>query len=97
MKFTKDADINGTSLKGYVITDYATLVEVFGQPDERNGDKTTVAWFLQFEDGTIATIYDWKTYETPFGRYDWHVGGKSHLAVSHVHDAIATHKEKTYA
>ena len=83
MKFTNDADANGTCLQGYVQAYYHQLVEVFGEP-EGGGDKTTVEWCLEFEDGTVATIYDWKEYETPMGLYHWHIGGKNNLAVARV-------------
>ena len=80
MKFTTDADVNMTSLQGYMEAYYHQLVEVFGQPDG-GGDKTTVEWCLAFEDGTVATIYDWKEYETPTGLYRWHIGGRNSRAV----------------
>lgn len=83
MKFTKDADINGTSLQGYLQAYYHQLVEVFGEPTD-SGDKTTAEWCLEFEDGTVATIYDWKEYETPMGLYQWHIGGRSQKAVDRV-------------
>ena len=83
MKFTNGADVNMTSLQGYIEAYYHQLVEVFGEP-EGGGDKTTVEWCLSFEDGTVATIYDWKEYETPMGRYQWHIGGKNNLAVARV-------------
>jgi hypothetical protein len=62
---------------------YHQLVEVFGEP-EGGGDKTTAEWALEFEDGTVATIYDWKEYETPMGLYHWHIGGLNNLAVDRV-------------
>jgi hypothetical protein len=83
MKFTNDANVNGTSLQGYVQAYYHQLVEVFGEP-EGGGDKTTVEWCLEFEDGTVATIYDWKEYDTPMGLYHWHIGGRNNLAVDRV-------------
>ena len=83
MKFTNEADVNGTSLQGYVQAYYHQLVEVFGEP-EGGGDKTTVEWCLSFEDGTVATIYDWKEYETPMGLHRWNIGGKSHRDVDRV-------------
>ena len=83
MKFTNGADVNMTSLQGYIEAYYHQLVEVFGEP-EGGGDKTTVEWCLSFEDGTVATIYDWKEYETPMGRYQWHIGGRSQKAVDRV-------------
>ena len=77
--------VNGTSLKGFVKTTYADLVEKFGEPTYTSGDKTTAEWNLEFEvdvphygGGTeyvTATIYDWKTCSTPMGEYEWHVGG----------------------
>ena len=90
MNFTKDADVHMTSLQGYVRAYYHELVEVFGEPDG-GGDKTTVEWCLEFEDGTVATIYDWKEYETPMGRYRWHIGGKDLDAV----DAVTTTLRET--
>jgi len=83
MKFTNDADVNGTHLQGYVQAYYHQLVEVFGEP-EGGGDKTTAEWALEFEDGTVATIYDWKEYDTPLGLYSWHIGGLSQRAVDRV-------------
>ena len=83
MKFTTDADVNGTSLQGYMPAYLHQLIEVFGEP-ESGGDKTTVEWCLSFEDGTVATIYDWKEYDTPTGLYHWHIGGKNNLAVDRV-------------
>ena len=87
MKFTTDADVNMTSLQGYMPARYEDLVAVFGEP-EGGGDKTTVEWCLAFEDGSVATIYDWKEYETPMGLYHWHIGGMSKLAVARVQQAF---------
>jgi hypothetical protein len=87
MKFTNDADANGTSLQGYIRAYYHQLVAVFGLPLV-GGDKTTVEWCLEFEDGTVATIYDWKEYETPMGLHRWHIGGKSQEAVDRVTDTF---------
>ena len=87
MKFTTEADVNGTSLQGYMPAYLHQLIEVFGEP-EGGGDKTTVEWCLEFEDGTIATIYDWKEYETPMGLHQWHIGGKNKDAVYAVMDAF---------
>ena len=85
MKFTQASwqVANGTSLQGYITATYDQLVERFGQP-ESGGDKTTVEWMLQFEDGTVATIYDWKVDETPTYMYNWHIGGKNKTAVIRV-------------
>ncbi len=78
---------DGTHLQGYVRTDYTTLKDLFGE-GLGSGDKTTQEWVLEFSDGTVATIYDWKEYETPMGIYDWHVGGLSKQAVWNVEAAL---------
>jgi hypothetical protein len=69
-----DINASGTSLVGYITTTYDKLVEELGEPQE-GGDKCTASWSIQAPDGTIATIYDWKTECTPRGAYAWHVGG----------------------
>lgn len=90
MKFTTQADVNMTSLQGCVGAHFDQLVEVFGEP-EGGGDKTTVEWCLRFEDGTRATIYDWKEYSTPTGWYNWHIGGDNYRAVELVEQAMRQH------
>jgi hypothetical protein len=100
MKFTKGCDINGTSLQGYVFTDYAGLVQVFGFPEfgpnDHSGDKVTCEWELTFADGTIATVYEWKHGYTPMQRTDWHIGGKSKRSEMLVQQAIADFKDPLY-
>jgi hypothetical protein len=93
MKFTNDALVNGTSLKGHIVTTYAELVEKFGEPN-KGGDKTTVVWALDFEDGTIATIYDWKYGETPMHKTEWNIGGKSQEAVYRVYEVMGLMEEE---
>lgn len=92
MKFEKHPSCSGVSLKGYVRATYLDLVEVFGEPsygpDDYELDKTTCEWHLRFEDGTLATIYDWKTGETPTQLYSWHVGGKSMKAVDLINETF---------
>jgi len=92
MKFTKDAVVNGTCLQGRITTTYGELVEKFGEP-ERGGDKTTVEWALEFEDGTVATIYDWKYQETPMYKTDWNIGGKSVEAIFRVYEVMGLMEE----
>ena len=82
-KFTMGGDANGTGLQGYVKTTYSDLVAIFGEPTYRGGDKTTAEWVITFgrgKDKIVATIYDWKEYETPMGEYNWHVGGANFMA-----------------
>ena len=97
MKFTNDANANMTSLKGEFSITYAELVEIFGKPKygpNSDLDKTTCEWALTFEDGTIATIYDYKTPCTPQGDYEWHIGGHDAKAYTYVVDCITQQRDK---
>ena len=108
MKYINDAKVNtnGSHLQGHIIVDFATLVNVFGDPS-CNGDEYKVQkeWCLEFEDGVIATIYDWKEGDAYNGAgegthytkvTDWHIGGFDIHAVWAVQDAI-TQWERTQA
>lgn len=67
-------DVNGTHLIGTVITTFDKLKEAFGTPFS-GCDKTTAEWAIELPKiKAVATIYDWKTEETPMGEYEWHVG-----------------------
>jgi len=81
------AKANGTSLIGYITTTYAALEEKLGEP-VTGGDKTTAEWCLEFKDGSVATIYDWKCAETPLQVYDWHIGGQGVGVMRQVQDLL---------
>ncbi|NBV37909.1 MAG: hypothetical protein EBR94_11635 [Bacteroidetes bacterium] len=83
-------NINGTYFLSTIRTTFSKLVETFGPPtcgpNDFSGDKVTCEWRIEFALGNCgdetltvitATIYDWKTGETPIDvMYDWHIGGK---------------------
>lgn len=102
MNFIKDVRVSdGTSLQGYTETTMRKLIEVFGQPEYYGdgGDKVTVEWCLKFEDGTVATIYDWKRYELGTPELDelihWNVGGFSPVALATVEYQMRVHSMST--
>ena len=93
--FFADSEIDacGTSLRGYVKATRDELTEVFGNPQDYSlGDKVTTQWVIQFDSGSIATIYDWKRYELGrpgFGEfYEWHIGGNEFEVTELVTDAL---------
>jgi hypothetical protein len=94
---TASSEINGSHLQGHVNISYNELVEVFGQPCDGDGYKVQKEWVIQFDDGTIATIYDWKWSEEYNGdghgtHYtqvpEWNIGGFEHNAVIMINRAI---------
>jgi hypothetical protein len=92
MKFKTGANTNMTSLQGYIMTNYAELVACFGLPDygpnDYSRDKVTCEWDLEFEDGTVASIYEWKNGRTPMEQHRWHIGGQNQRAVFYVEETL---------
>jgi len=104
MKFTKINDISGTHLQGNVGATYQELVEVFGEPTYfKESDfftdfdnKIDAQWAIKFEDGTVATIYNYKNGLNYLGAEGkrlsqimmWNVGGYSERAVTLVNDEV---------
>ena len=95
--------VNGTCLQGYIDADYKTLCKVFGKEDsDGDGYKTDAEWCLQFSDGVVATIYnykDGKNYNGAVGLAkskitDWHVGGHSARAVANVEAMLEAYYAK---
>ena len=103
MKFTKAIKANGTHLQGNVGATYQELVEVFGEPIRYDSDgtthmnnKTDAEWRISFEDGTVATIYNYKNGLNYLGAEGkrvseismWNVGGHSERAVFLVNEEL---------
>lgn len=76
-------DINETHLQGYVYVNYNRLEKVFGKPTDGDRYKTDAQWGIQFEDGSVATIYNWKNGKNFCGKEGipineinkWNIGG----------------------
>lgn len=94
--------LNGTHGLGTIETTRGALVKAFGEPqyEELSGDKTTVEWDIEFEDGTIATVYDYKREDggyydgkgvllDDFTEYDFSIGGNDPKAVELVKEALS--------
>ena len=88
--------INGTCLQGYITCPFKKLVETFGNPMTGDFDKTDAEWNITFDDGTIATIYNWKNGKNYCGDEgqeieeitDWNIGGYSRNACVEVYSAV---------
>lgn len=100
MKFTTHnqavIETSGTSLRGYVNVSHADLIKVFGIPKVWDDYKTDAEWQICFEDGTRATIYNWKNGKNYCGVdgldvqdiTEWHIGGFNQDAVDRVLEAL---------
>lgn len=82
-------ETNMSSLKGYVKATYEQLEAAFGKPHEGDEYKVDWEWEIEFEDGTVATVYNWKNGPNFCGSLglnrhqvtEWHIGGFGWKAV----------------
>ena len=93
---TANIDTNGTYLQGYVKVGYDKLREVFGLPMLGGCSKVDWEWNIQCEDGTVATIYNWKNgpaygYDgvAPWHISEWNIGGFNKQALIMVRKMLA--------
>lgn len=77
--------VNGTGLSGYIDISYADLVAKLGEStDYFDNYKSDAEWVIQFGNGRIATIYNYKDGRNYMGAEGkdkedirgWHIGGK---------------------
>ena len=81
----------GTHLIGHITCNYEDIVKVFGKPNGSDGYKSDAGWDIEWNDGTISTIYNWKNgnnYNKDGTRVEsiveWNVGGKEQKALNYV-------------
>lgn len=92
---------DGTCLQGHITATYKELAGLFGRPTNGDGRKVDAEWSVLFEDGTFATIYNWKNgknYCGPEGTpveqiTEWHVGGMTKASAERVQIAIDLDRE----
>ena len=86
----------GTHLQGYVSTTYDKIVAKYGQPIEGDGYKIDAEWIIEWEDGLVGTIYNWKNGRnylgedgTPTEQIDeWNIGGHKPIVVKRIKDDL---------
>lgn len=74
----------GHNLKGYIAVTHRELVAAFGAPHGRSpDDKSDAQWFIEYADGTTASVYNYKNGPAYLGRrgtpvtdiIEWNVAG----------------------
>jgi len=94
MQHKRTQEIAGTYLQGYTVPITRRQISaVFGDPTEyEEGEKVSIEWGILFDDGTLATVYDWKRYELGTPGLDeemiYNIGGLTPEAVARVADAL---------
>jgi hypothetical protein len=93
---TSNVNVSGTSLQGHITCNYVNLCAMFGAPVTKGLDKSDAEWAIKFDDGQVATIYNWKNGKNYMGDagiathhiIHWHVGGRSPEVVSRIEQLI---------
>jgi hypothetical protein len=96
IKSINEASPDMTSLQGYITTTYAKLVEKYGEPLKDDGYKSDAEWIIEWEDGAIGTIYNWKNGKNYLGNRgseveditDWNIGGHKGTVVKRIRDDL---------
>lgn len=69
----------GTGLRGYTkpMSEVA-ISRILGDPlrDHSGDGKVSVEWIIEFADGEVASVYDYKSPDRDeYINYEWHIGG----------------------
>ena len=99
-----DQNINtdGTHGSGRLHVSYDLLCTLFGHPWARPVDmKTDAEWKIEFEDGTVACIYNWKNGVNFLGHEgtatplitEWNVAAKGSRGVELIDELIENHEK----
>lgn len=90
-------NINGTHLLGYLNASYDRIVSLFGLPHGGDGYKIDAEWDILFDDGLVATIYNYKNGKNYCGSHGerveeidkWNIGGYNDAVVERVRAIVS--------
>lgn len=96
VKSVNEHSADGTHLQGYVSTTYDKIVSKYGPPIEGDGYKIDAEWIIQWEDGLVGTIYNWKNGKNYLGKEgtptkkieEWNIGGHKSIVVKRIQDDL---------
>jgi hypothetical protein len=95
-------DSNMSSKQGTLSAAYEELVDLFGKPTVGDAYKVDAEWVVKFEDGTVATIHNWKDGKNYNGEAgtpteqikSWSIGGYDSKAAVMVTILVDLYREK---
>jgi len=96
IKSINKADAEGTCLQDYVTVDYKTIVDRYGEPTTSDGYKIDAEWIIEWEDGLIGTLYNWKNGKNYLGEdglpveeiWEWNIGGRYKTVAKRIRDDL---------
>ena len=79
---------------------FEELVELFGNPITTEDNDIRFQWLIEFEDGLLATIYDWKVDYSQkcvmTQPIEWHVGGHDPRVMDRIYKLTRIDEKMTY-
>jgi len=97
MEQATDREIVGSYLQGYTTSTFQNIIDKLGSPHSQ-GDayKVDAEWAFKFDNGTVATLYNWKNGKNHCGAdglnlediTEWNIGGFSPDAVTKIEEAL---------
>jgi hypothetical protein len=94
-------NIDGTSLVGEMECSFYDIYDTFGRPHGGDEYKIDAGWDIEFVDGLVATIYNYKNglnYSSDGTQLtditEWHIGGKDKVVVDRIKGMLSTHIDK---
>jgi len=68
MNYKKTDSVGGTCLQGYITIPYNNICNKLGEPSKADEYKSDCEWAVEFDNGTVATLYNWKNGINYLGR-----------------------------
>lgn len=96
MKWTRGnlEKISGSFYVGQIDLSFLDIVRKLGPASAKSPDgKVKARWIIKFEDGTIASLYDWKSGTSIKDLSNWRIGGHSYLAMYYVYQIFEKERE----
>jgi len=94
-------ETNGSAHVGDIEATYKEICSLFGKPLSYDKGKVDVHWVVKFNDGTVASIYNWKNGKAYMGDdglsvqsiKTWSIGGLSQASGTLVQITLDLHRE----
>jgi len=79
------ADTEDCIFQGYVYSSMKQLTELFGEPTlYPKTSRVKSEWCVKFDDGNLATVYDYEEAFLPTGPYEYHIAGSTPKAADYI-------------